>query len=250
MNHIKKRDLLKILFRSFYIQGSWNFERMMGLGLCFCLIPVARRICQTEEEMVIFLKRHLDFFNAQPYMASFALGAITKLEEQAIHQKWKDKQPISVFKERICGPLGALGDAFFWRFLKPLTASIGVIMSLLIGWIGILIFLVLFNMPHFYIRIMGIYIGYKKGFDIIRDLSISKTQKYFKIFYATLNGIIGILIVTVGYWISSQDYGAGRFLIFLFLTIISFGLTIRKKLSIEMIIIIILSISITIGLMI
>ena len=246
----RKRDLIKILFRSFYIQGSWSFERMMGLGLCFCLIPVARRLYQTDKEIADFLKRHLDFFNAQPYMASFALGAITKLEEQAIRQKWKNKHPISIFKERISGPLGALGDAFFWRFLRPFAASIGIIISILIGWTGIIFFLIFYNIPHLYIRIIGIWEGYNKGFDIISDLSIRGTKKYFKFFNAILSSIIGVLIVTISFWIFDQKFGLRGLLVFSIITLISFGLTYKKKLSIEMIFIIVLSISIILGLMI
>ena len=249
MNRIKKIDLVKILFRTFYIQGSWNFERMMGLGLCFCLIPVARRLCRTKEETIAFLNRHLDFFNAQPYMASFALGAIAKLEEQAILQQW-DTSQINLFKERICGPLGALGDALFWRFLKPLTATIGVILCILFGWTGIIYFFIIYNVPHLYIRIIGIYAGYKKGFDIIRNLSIRGTQKYFKIFDAILNCAIGIIAVVINCYISNEGHGFRSLLVFLIITLISIVLTIRKKLSIEMIIVIVLSISITLGLMI
>lgn len=249
MKRIRKIDLIKVLLRSFYIQGSWNFERMMGLGLCFCLIPVARRLCNSREEMVNFLQRHLDFFNAQPYMASYALGALTKLEEQAIRHKWKDKRPITVFKERICGPLGAIGDTLFWKFLKPTVASVGVILSLLIGWIGVIIFLFLFNIPHLYVRINGLFRGYKKGFDIISDLSISGTQKYFKLLNTISNIVVGTLIVAVIYWLSAEGYGIRGLFGFLMMTAISVALTFRKKLSNEMILIIILSISIIMGLM-
>jgi len=250
MKRIRNRDLIKIFFRSFYIQGSWNYERMMGLGLCFCLIPIARRLFSSKKETINFLQRHLDFFNSQPYLASFALGAITRLEEQAIQQKWKNKQPISIFKERICGPLGAIGDSFFWRFLKPFAALAGMILSFLFGWIGVLIFFILYNIPHIYIRILGIFRGYQKGFDIIRDLSIRGTQKYFKIFNAALSGVIGFLFIAIMHWLSTQGFRSPGIILFIGLTILSAVLTIRKRLTIEMIIIIILSISITFGLMI
>jgi len=249
MNRIRKRDLLKIFFRSFYIQGSWNFERMLGLGLCFCLIPIARRLCRTKEEKEQFLQRHLDFFNAQPYMASFALGAITRLEEQAIYQKWDDKRVISVFKERICGPLGALGDAFFWNFLKPFAASVGVIVTLIFGIAGIFSFLIIYNIPHLYIRAYGIFRGYFMGFDIIRELSISGTKKYFHGLSITLNLALGVLLVISSNWTLTK-YGIDGFVVFLITLLLTLSLTYKRKLSNEMIIILVLCISIIIGLMI
>lgn len=250
MVRIRKRDLVRVLARAFYIQGAWNFERMLGLGLCFCLIPIAQRICRTKEELISFLQRHLDFFNAQPYMASYALGALTKLEEQAIRQKWNDKRPITIFKERVSGPLGAIGDTLFWQLLKPLSACIGIILTLVIGWVGILIAFIFYNTFHLYVRIMGIYEGYKQGFDIIRKLSIRGSQKYITLIRSILNGMVGVLFVVACYWSSTQQYGLKGLILFVAMVIFSIGLTSRKKLSIELSIIIILSISITVGLMI
>ncbi len=249
MNRIRKRDLIKILFRTFYIQGTWNYERMLGLGLCFCMIPVARRICQDETELRNFLYRHLDFFNAHPYMASYALGALTRLEEQAIFQKWDDKRPITIFKERICGPLGAIGDALFWQFVKPFSAIIGVIMSLMFGFIGVIIFLVIFNIPHIYFRIDGIFKGYFKGFDIIRDLSISGTRKYFSRLNLIMSIFLGFLTVVAGYWIYTEGHGKTGVFVYIPMVFLSAGLTYGKKLSMIMNIAIMISISILIGLM-
>lgn len=222
---------------------------MLGLGLCFCLIPIAKRLCTTDEEMEEFLKRHLDFFNAHPYMASFALGSLTRLEEQSILNKWKDKRPILVFKERMMSPLGALGDAFFWNSVKPLAAVIGVILSLYLGIVGVITFLVLYNVPHLYYRVMGIYLGYKKGFDIIHDLSIRGTQKYFKKLSYLIAGITGVLLVAFGDHIFHSNYGNKGLIFFLVMSAVSIPVTFKRRITIEFMILITLIISITIGLL-
>lgn len=247
MKRIRKRDLIRILHRSFYIQGAWNYERMLGLGICFCLIPIAKRICETEEQYRNFLERHLDFFNSHPYMASFALGSITKLEEEAILKNWDDYQPITIFKERLCGPLGAIGDNIFWRLLKPLSAALGVGCSILFGWIGVVLLLVFYNFFHFSVRASGIYLGFRKGFDIIRDISISGTKKYVDILRNITAFAIGMLTIITAYWSKTVDKGLT---IFLLTFGVSLLITIPKKLSVEMSIIIVISISITLGLMI
>jgi len=250
MNRIRKRDLLKVLIRSFYIQSAWNFERMLGLGLCFCLIPIARRLYTTDEEVKDFLKRHLEFFNAHPYMASFALGSISRLEEQSITQNWKDKKPISIFKHRMMGPLGALGDSLFWKSVKPLASASGLILTIYFGITGVIAFLIIYNFPHIYYRIMGIHLGYKKGFDIIRDLSIRGTQKYFKILNYIIAAATGILLIVLCDHSIHSEYGYKGLFLFLLVVAISIPLTFKRKITIELMIIITLILSITIGLII
>jgi mannose/fructose/N-acetylgalactosamine-specific phosphotransferase system component IID len=214
------------------------------------MIPIARRICRDQDELKNFLNRHLDFFNAHPYMASYAVGALTRLEEQSIFQKWDDKRPITIFKERICGPLGAIGDALFWQFVKPFSAIIGVIMSLMFGFVGVIFFLVIFNIPHIYFRINGIFKGYFKGFDIIRDLSISGTRKYFSRLNSIMSIFLGILTVIAGYWIYIEGHGKTGIFVYIPMFFLSAGLAYGKKLSMIMIMVIMISISILIGLMI
>ncbi len=242
--------MAKVLFRSFYIQGAWNFERMLGLGVCFCLIPIARRLCRTKEEMADFLSRHLEYFNAHPYMASFALGSISKLEELAIRQNWKDKKPIAIFKNRIIGPLGVIGDALFWNSIKPLASGVGIIFCFFWGVSGVIVFLVLFNFAHLYLRIHGLYFSYQAGFDTIRLLSIRGTKKYFNALKKVLNFIIGGLFGSMIFWIMKQGYGKKELVLFGFLTMISYLMTKKRKISIESLMAIIIIISIIIGLVI
>ncbi len=53
-----------------------------------------------------FLKRHLGFFNAHPFFASYALGAISRLEED----NPGNHELVDRFKNALIGPLGAIGD--------------------------------------------------------------------------------------------------------------------------------------------
>ena len=127
MARIRKRDLINVFFRSFYIQAAWNYERMLGLGFCYCLIPIAKRLFKEDQKRINFLKRHVGFFNSHPYMACYALGSIANIEQQAVIKKWEDRKPIDTFKTRIMGPLGAIGDTLFWQLLLTGTAGLGVV---------------------------------------------------------------------------------------------------------------------------
>lgn len=179
MRRLHKSDLLKIVWRTFYIQGSWNFERMLNLGFAYCIMPILNRLYSDPEDRKNFLRRHLRYFNAHPYLSSFALGAVARLEEQAVVNKWKDFEPIDKFKRRISSPLGSIGDRLFWGMIKPIAAILGVFLALLWGIAGAIAMFILYNIPHFFIRYYGVFHGYQKGFDIVSELSMRRYKKYF-----------------------------------------------------------------------
>jgi mannose/fructose/N-acetylgalactosamine-specific phosphotransferase system component IID len=172
-------DLGNMFLRCFVVQGSWNHKSMLGLGFCFTAIPFIKRLYKTQKQREECLRRHLVFFNSHPYYASWCLGAVAKLEEEARRKKWDDFRPIEVFKERLMGPLGVIGDRLFWNGLKPAAAGVGIGLALAAGWIAIPLFLVIYNVPHVLVRLAGIREGYRKGFDIVSDLSVRRYQKWF-----------------------------------------------------------------------
>lgn len=250
MGQIRTRDLFRVLLRSFYIQSTWNSERLLGLGFCCCLIPIARRLFNSKEELIDFLQRHLDFFNSHPYMATYALGAVANIEEQAYIKKWEDKRPISIFKTRVMGPLGAIGDTLFWQLIRPILGFVGIVLLAIIGAWGTVIYLLLYNFIHLAVRIKGLVESYLKGFDIVRDLSMRRTQKYFSImknmFASVLGGGIAIIMNKLVYEPSSWQ----GILVFSISLIVSFLLVRRQKINIDLLIVIIVCSSIILGLVI
>ena len=40
---LSKKDRLAIWFRSFFLQGSWNYERMQNGGWAFALVPAIKK---------------------------------------------------------------------------------------------------------------------------------------------------------------------------------------------------------------
>lgn len=208
MRVITKKVLKKIVVRSFYIQGSWNYQRMLNLGFCYCILPILDVLKLSKEERIAFLQRHLEFFNAHPYFASFALGATARLEEQYHREKWPSPRPIIVFKERLCGPLGALGDRLFWGTIRPLMALLGVLISLLWGFAGPAFLFVFYNVAHFYFRYFGVIRGYELGFDIVRELSKRRYENYVHVLGAVGAVFVGIFL---GYFAFSTG-GTGAFL--------------------------------------
>jgi mannose PTS system EIID component len=229
LDKIQKIDLWRIFWRSFFIQGSWNFKALIGVGFAYCAIPIAQRLYKDEKAMAEFLDRHLIFFNAHPYFANICLGSCAHLEEAAIANPeiWKDLRPISVFKERLIGPLGALGDEIFWKALKPFAAAFAVFLGIISGWIAIPVFLIVFNVPHLIARVKGLSIGYSLGFDIISLLSRRKLEKYTRLATALGSFFTGLYIVAAAQW--NIEENVLNVFIFSFGIIASFYLLSHKR---------------------
>ncbi len=215
MRILTKTDLLRIFVRSFYIQGSWNYQRMLNLGFCYAIMPVLDKLYDQPEERKAFLQRHMEFFNAHPYFASFALGASARLEEQNAREKWQESKPISVIKNRLCGPLGAIGDKLFWGTVKPLVAMLSVLITLFLGLVGPVFLFLLYNIPHLYLRYYGVKRGYEMGFDIVRELSKRKFTQY--AYLLSLTGLV-VFGIFIGYYVFATVAGHNILVAVLFMT--------------------------------
>ena len=153
--------LLRVLWRSFFIQAATNYERMQNVGFAFCMAPALRRLYQGDA-LRDALKRHLEFFNTHPYMAGALIGASIRLEEQVARGE-RSPDDVRNFKRYMMGPMAAIGDSFFWASLRPFVAAwtiMGVLSGILWAPLG---FLVLFNACHLSIRVYGLFVGYRDG---------------------------------------------------------------------------------------
>ena len=101
---LTKKDRLQIAWRCTFLQASWNFERMQNGGWAYLMIPAIKKLYKTEEERAAALKRHLEFFNTQPYMASPIIGVTMALEEERANGAEIDDTAIQGVKVGMMGP--------------------------------------------------------------------------------------------------------------------------------------------------
>lgn len=199
--------LIKVFLRSFLIQAVWNYQSMQSIGFCFALSPVGKKLYKSNEKRKEFYKRHLDFFNAHPYFSSYALGAMAKIEEQLAAQENPDYQIIAKFKNALIGPLGAVGDQLVWATIKPASVLIGLIGVVFIHHIQtkiyfIFLLLIIYNIPHLYIRLIGILKGYGKGLGVSKVISAKNYDLMRKIY-----GILGTVAIGIYIGFSIVKYG-------------------------------------------
>ena len=103
---LTKSDLNACFIRSNLLQGSWNFERMQALGYCFGIVPAIRRLYpEGSQERKDAIKRHLEFYNTQPFVTAPILGVNLAMEEQRANGAPIDDAAINGVKVGLMGPL-------------------------------------------------------------------------------------------------------------------------------------------------
>jgi PTS system mannose-specific IID component len=158
------------IWRTFFIQAAWNFERMQNLGFLYVMLPVLRQI-RSGPAFDEAVRRHVQFFNTHPYFASTIVGATIKLEEDAARDGGDSLRSMNALKVGLMGSLGAIGDSLFWAALRPLCAWLAVFLVVLGRPLAaLLVFLLLYNLPHLIVRFGGAAVGYAAGLDVVRQL--------------------------------------------------------------------------------
>ena len=175
---LTKGDILSTYFRSTFLLGSFNFERMQSMGFCVSMIPTIKRLYSKKEDQAAALKRHLEFFNTQPWVGSAIMGVTAAMEqERANGAKDLDDAAISGVKVGLMGPLAGVGDPIFWGTLRPVLAALGAGIALTGSILGPLLFFILINVIRAVTRWYGFKYGYEKGTEIVSDMGGGRLQK-------------------------------------------------------------------------
>ncbi len=196
---LSRHDRMSVAWRSQFLQGSWNYERMQNVGWAYALIPAIKKLYTTKEDRSAALKRHLEFFNTHPYVASPIIGVTLALEEERANGAAIDDAAIQGVKIGMMGPLAGIGDPVFWFTLRPILGALGASLALSGNILGPILFFVLWNL----IRMSFIWytqeFGFKAGSAITQDLSGGLLKDITK--GASILGMF-ILAVLVERWVS------------------------------------------------
>ena len=196
---LSKRDRLAVAWRSTFIQGSWNYERMQNGGWAFSMIPAIKKLYKTKEERTAALKRHLEFFNTHPYIASPILGVTLALEEERANGAPVDDVAIQGVKVGMMGPLAGVGDPVFWFTVRPMLGALGASLAMGGNILGPIIFFLGWNIIRWSFMWYTQEFGYKAGSKITDDLSGGLLQDVTK--GASILGMF-VLAALVQRWVS------------------------------------------------
>ena len=139
--------------------------------LAYTLIPALKRLYHTKEDRSAALKRHLEFFNTHPYLASPILGVTMALEEERANGAPIDDKAIQGVKVGMMGPLAGVGDPVFWFTVKPIIGALAASMAMAGNLLGPILYFVLWNAIRMAFLWYTQEFGYKAGSKITEDLS-------------------------------------------------------------------------------
>ncbi|GKT04252.1 PTS system mannose/fructose/sorbose family transporter subunit IID [Furfurilactobacillus sp. WILCCON 0119] len=174
---LTKSDRLKVAWRSTFIQGSWNYERMQNGGWLFSLMPAINKLYTKKEDRIAAYKRHMEFFNTHPYLASPILGVTLALEEDRANGAAVDDVAIQGVKVGMMGPLAGVGDPVFWFTVRPIVGALGASLAIGGNILGPILFFVLWNLIRWSFMWYTQEFGYRAGSRISEDLSGGLLQK-------------------------------------------------------------------------
>ena len=177
---LSKKDRLAVAWRSTFIQGSW-------------------KLYKTKEERSAALKRHLEFFNTHPYIASPILGVTLALEEERANGAPVDDVAIQGVKVGMMGPLAGVGDPVFWFTVRPMLGALGASLAMGGNILGPIIFFLGWNIIRWAFMWYTQEFGYKAGSKITDDLSGGLLQDVTK--GASILGMF-VLAALVQRWVS------------------------------------------------
>lgn len=198
LNTEDKNMVKKLFWRSFALEGSFNYEKMQALGFAWAMFPAIKKYHKNKEDQVEALKRHTAFFNITPHICTFLLGLSASMEKEYAEKKELNPTTINALKVSLMGPLSGIGDSFFWGTFRVVAAGVGISLAQQGNILGPILFLLLFNVPHLIIRYFCTVWGFKFGSQFIQKAYTSGLVQYM----TKLATVIGL--TTVGAMISSM----------------------------------------------
>jgi mannose PTS system EIID component len=183
--------------RLFAVQGTWNYERMLGVGMGYAAEPLLDDLKTVDPvrhtEAVV---RSAEFFNCHPNLAGLALGATARAEYDGV-----PGAQIARLRTALCSPLGALGDQLFWAGLVPLLLG-GTLVGVVLGarWWAVFGFLLLYNIARVATGVWSLRTGLDAGMAVGGAISGSWISRAIAVVGPAAGFSVGFAIPLVAAW--------------------------------------------------
>ena len=81
---LDQKTLNKMVWRSLFLQASFNYERMQAGGWLYSILPGLEKIHTNKEDLSKSMEHNLEFFNTHPFLINFVMGIILSLEQNKV----------------------------------------------------------------------------------------------------------------------------------------------------------------------
>lgn len=188
---------LRAMLRLLAVQGTWNYERMLGVGMGYAAEPLLEDLKAVDParhgEAVA---RSVEFFNCNPNLAGLALGATARAEYEAI-----PGPQIVRLRTALCSPLGAMGDELFWAGLVP--ALVGAALSGVVlgaGWWAIAGFILTYNGIRLWTSYWSLRLGMQSGMRVGAAIGASWLPRAIELVGPASAFAVGAAVPLVAAW--------------------------------------------------
>lgn len=196
---------IRALLRLFAVQGTWNYERMLGVGMGYAAEPLLEDLKAIDPvrhgEAVV---RSAEFFNCNPNLAGLALGATARAEYEGV-----PGPQIVRLRTALCSPLGSMGDQLFWAGLVPALVGLAIITAILgAGWWAIVGFLVIYNAIRIWTGYWSLRTGMAAGMRVGAAIGSSWLPRAIERAGPVASFVMGAMLPVVSAWFL-LDFGWG-----------------------------------------
>ncbi len=191
--------------RTLLFQASWNYDRMVGVGMAHASEPLLRDLPGGREGARYreAMHRATQFFNTHPYMGGMAVGAVARAEHQGL-----PGDQVRRLRHALIGPLGSVGDRLMWAGMLPAAVGVGlVVMATVSPLAGVVTFLVAYNVVHLAIRGWALRAGWRSGPAIARELTAGSIQRGLRVVGPLAAMSVGFALPVVADWLA-EDFQA------------------------------------------
>lgn len=164
---LTKKDLNKIFWRSWAYECSYNYGRQQHLGFIWSMTPALKKLYKDQpEEFADACARQCEFYNTTPQIAPWVVGIATALEEENAQSGGKIGNVVSAVKTALMGPISVIGDTLFLTGgFRLIAVTVGAALCIEGNPLGLILYTLIYNIPHIISRYFGIHLGYKMGAD-------------------------------------------------------------------------------------
>jgi len=189
---------LRALLRLLAIQGTWNYERMQGVGMGYAAEPLLADLKTADPARhAEAVARSVEFFNANPNLAGLALGATARAEYDAV-----PGAQIARLRTALCSPLGAMGDQLFWAGLVPALVGVALVaLSLGTAWsVAIGGLLLVYNTVRLWVGVWALRTGAQAGMGVGAAIGASWMPRAIALVGPVAGFAVGIAAPIVANW--------------------------------------------------
>jgi len=195
------RPLTQAWLRSFSVQGSFNYDRMVGLGLAYVMEPLVRDLPGEDARGVRYrraLARAAAFFNAHPYFVPLGAAALARAEREAVPEAQVER-----LKNALIASLGSIGDRLVWTGWLPACSAGGLLVSVAVSPLaGIAAFLIAYNVLHLLLRWWGLRAGWRDGVHVATALSGPVMRLALRVVGRAAPLAVGVAIPVAAEWLA------------------------------------------------